>query len=201
MTARPYSPLKIGQLEELARLGRDDPEVLRRLIAELEQRKSPRARLLRSELENLDQSPAEGTPVRGRTRNRSRPIPLSSAEPAQEVTVDAVFPTVPAPVEEREALLRKYESLRATFTVEAELLARWGMTAALPRDMQELMFEEWRKRLQSGPDEAGRSADALAEDRVRIAHEREALRGATKSRRVVPALPDFDRAALGGENR
>lgn len=201
MTARPYSLLKIGQLEELARAGRDDPEVSRRLIAELEQRKSPRARLLKSQLENSDQSPAEWTPVRGRTRSTSRPTPLSPAEPAQEVTVDAVFPAVPAPVGEREALLRKYESLRATFTVEAELLARWGMTAALPRDMQELMFEEWRKRLQGGPDEVGRSSAALAEDRVRIAHERDALRGATKPRRVVPAPPDFGRAALDGEKR
>lgn len=40
MTARPYSLLKVGSLEKLARSGRDDPEVLRRLIAELEQRKT-----------------------------------------------------------------------------------------------------------------------------------------------------------------
>lgn len=201
MTARPYRPLKIGQLEELARAGGDDPEVSRRLIAELELRKSLRARLLKSQLRNQDQSLPERTPVRGRTRNTARPTPLSPAKPIQEVKVDAVVPRVPAPVGEAEALLWKYESLRATFTVEAELLSRWGMTAALPRDMQELMFGEWRKRLQSGPDEVGRSVDVLAEDRLRIAHERDALRRATKSHSVVPARPDIDRAARDGEKR
>ncbi|WP_422391368.1 hypothetical protein [Arthrobacter sp. N1] len=188
-------------MEELARSGKGNPEVSRRLIAELELRKSPRARLLKSQLENQDQSRLDGAPVRSRTRNTSRPAPLPPAKPTQEVTVNAVFPTVPSPAGEDEALLRKYESLRATFTVEAELLARWGMTAALPRDMQELMFKEWCKRLQSGPDEVGRSADALAEDRLRIAHERDALRSATKPPRVVPALSNFGRATLGGKER
>ncbi len=54
--------------------------------------------------------------------------------------------------------------LRKTFTAEAEILARWGMTPGLPADARAAVVAWWRSRLTSVPDAMGRTIDALERD-------------------------------------
>ena len=61
-------------------------------------------------------------------------------------------------------LVARYESLRSTFTLEGEILARWGMTPDLPQDLVSATFESWRRRLSTQPDRRGRNILKLDED-------------------------------------
>jgi hypothetical protein len=54
--------------------------------------------------------------------------------------------------------------LRTTFTAEAEILARWGMTPGLPADARAAVVAWWRSRLNRVPDAMGRTIDALDRD-------------------------------------
>lgn len=67
--------------------------------------------------------------------------------------------------------------LRTTFTTEAEILAKWGMTPALPAEGRDRVASWWRTRLGRGSDAMGRSVDALERDLVLLAREA-ALRSA-----------------------
>jgi hypothetical protein len=182
MTARPYSSYGIDRLELLASSSGDDPDVVARLIAELEHRKTPKARELRSRLQKTSRMTGPQS---------ARPFPDST-----NLGQTARSPGVTNQTEKREtagsdvtsaqyeSLRHRYELLRQTFTVEAEVLARWGMTAAMPQDFQELVFGEWMKWLSENPDESGRTAPALQEDRLRIGRERAALRSAATTHRA-----------------
>ena len=67
--------------------------------------------------------------------------------------------------------------LRTTFTAEAEILAKWGMTPALPAEGRDRVASWWRTRLGRDSDAMGRSVDALERDLVLLASEA-ALRSA-----------------------
>jgi hypothetical protein len=48
--------------------------------------------------------------------------------------------------------------------LEGEILARWGMTAAIPRDVEEKVFELWTKLVSVEEDDFGRSVISLQRD-------------------------------------
>ncbi|AMB39659.1 MULTISPECIES: hypothetical protein [Paenarthrobacter] len=165
MSGRPYASLKISQLEELALASREDDVVLRRLAAELRLRKTLRAQKL---LRTVEASPAEygeaaevGAALDSVLRQEGRvggPDGNNDSGPSQDY----------------ESLKRKYETLRATFTLEAEILARWGMTPLLPADLQIQVFDAWEGRLMGSMDSLIRTPERLLADRERIALERKA---------------------------
>jgi len=166
VAARPYASYTIARMEQLASASDDDPEVLERLLAELEHRTVPRARRLRSRLERTV-GVSKGAPLPPVTK-RGASAETDGTEATAAEVASAEF----------ESLRQTYELLRATFTVEAEVLARWGMTSAMPQDLQELVFGEWMKRLSEEPDEAARSTWTLQEDRLHVRRERVALQNA-----------------------
>ena len=65
---------------------------------------------------------------------------------------------------ELEEFEKHYRVLRETFTLEGEILARWGMTAAIPRDLEAKVFELWAKLVSVDEDDFGRSVVSLQRD-------------------------------------
>lgn len=186
VTERPYISRGIDELEELAGVIESRPEVIALLVAELKHRKNPRARQLLSQLEDLGGHENSAASVLNRTSSaRHSPISGFGKE------LPAGYPE-PPPISavEHTALEERYESLRKTFTLQGELLARWGMTPALPLDLQELVFEHWRQRLAGSRNFSGRSLTALAEDRERIAREREAFGDANPTSQSEEGVAD-----------
>jgi hypothetical protein len=118
-----------------------------------------------------------------------------------EHPLKVVVPPRAVSAEEHESLLRVYESLRATFTAEAELLARWGMTPAMPLDLQDIVFEEWRKRISGAPSQSMPSAEALSEDQIRIVRERDVLPDAVTSAGPIPTQYRADSEPPTGEDQ
>lgn len=196
MTQRPYITFGIEALEGLAQSSASNAKVVEDLIVELCHRKNPRAQRLKVRLERLNQlSMSEDVTAVGSDGSR---------KPATEagVILNQPSPTVErtsasgAPSSQYASLAHRYECLRATFTVEAELLARWGMTAQLPVDMQELVFCEWNKKLSAGKHE-GLSSEALEADRVRIAQERAFLEQSLKALGVREMLHEIPTSFYG----
>ncbi len=72
-------------------------------------------------------------------------------------------------------LKRRHELLRATFNIEGELLARWGMTSAIPKEFEETIFDAWSKALTAGDDEFGRTIEQLTSDLEKLKSERRGM--------------------------
>lgn len=162
MAERPYMECGIGELEQLALVGEHDFNLREALIVELSHRNIKRARRLRERLEVARTISITESAVMlrqaGGTGSDTFP---GGSQPSSNETQQG----------RRGVLEEKYEVLRATFTYEGELLARWGMTPALPHDMQEQMFDEWQKRFVGAQHSAG-ELSVLAADRARLAEER-----------------------------
>ena len=148
MTARPYFSSTVAELQELANQFGNDPDGRAALIAELTHRTTPSARRLLSELENR--------------------VPTALARPPAASPPPA---TSPLATPNRD-LTSRYEALRAAFTTEAEFLARWGMTPAMPDDLRSEVYAWWERRLGASADELGRSLASLVNDRSRADRER-----------------------------
>jgi hypothetical protein len=130
---------------------------------------SPSDRLLRTALleELRHRSTASARQLEQRVTGHT-----AVAMPQKPMTPAAVEPPPPAATNselERASLLA---TLRATFTLEAELLARWGMTPAMPEDLREAVFRLWAERVGVGEDQFGRSASTLQRDRRRLSEEK-----------------------------
>ena len=159
--ARPLVQKGIAELEELANGAERDPGTIREVIAELRHRSSPRAKRLLAELEGgngnerpdrAKRKPTKGrTPPRGAAPGPEAPEPVSVAHATSSRTLEKAF-----------ALLRE------TFTEDSEILAKWGMTTSMPRDLRDLVFEHWSWRVGSKSDEFGRNAERLHADLDRL---------------------------------
>lgn len=165
MTGRPYISFRIEQLEELASGIESQPNLSAPLIAELEHRRNHRARKLLNQLTSTG-----GTSQRSSPQDTSRSSSIA-ADRASDVDSEKDSHTEST---NYEALRERYEELRKTFTVEGELLARWGMTPSLPLDLQEFVFESWRRIVEVETD-SDRTILELESDRARIAEERDAF--------------------------
>jgi hypothetical protein len=175
---RPYISLSIAQLEFLAAEDPTDTSSVGLLIDELRHRHGRRVRRLLCRLEaSVDIESNRPTPAEKEAVVPSTHGPMSSSSGG--VAAVPSDESLCATTEDYELLLRKYEDLRLTFTVEAEILARWGMTPCMPRFMQEQTFAEWRKQLLQAPDTLGRSVHTLDSDLLRILDERRLLQKRT----------------------
>ena len=70
---------------------------------------------------------------------------------------------------------KRHDCLRATFTIEGEILARWGMTGSIPRELEEKVFEYWSNSTTSTEDEFGRTSAQLSGDIERLQLERKGM--------------------------
>lgn len=173
---RPYIQLSIEALESLAASSASDATILADLIEELGHRKMGRAQRLRYRLEAGAPLGASGNCALSSVRDTHAGEARAEAADDQGGPDDELASIMAASDQEYSVLLEKYESLRATFTAEAELLARWGMTPALPRDMQDFIFSQWNKKLSKGKRVGSLSPNDLADDRERLTQERAHLR-------------------------
>lgn len=73
---------------------------------------------------------------------------------------------------EHAQLKKRYDSLRRTFNVEGEILARWGMTSAMPEALEAIVFDIWSKSVTADDDEFGRTSAQLAIDMEKLKVER-----------------------------
>jgi hypothetical protein len=173
---RPYIKLRISEIE-LRSATASDIE-LRELADELSFRKSQRAITLRSELEKRLEGHGGGlggAPAKKSGAKKKAPPKKSGAKkkaPAKKSGAnDAGRTHVGVAGDGWEA---RYEVLRATFSLEAEVLARWGMTGAMPAEIERLVFDEWRARVTDSPDRYGRTRRRLERDVERLEAERRA---------------------------
>lgn len=65
---------------------------------------------------------------------------------------------------ELEDFQKRYRALRETFTLEGEILARWGMSGSIPRKIEEAVFGFWAKLVKVEEDQFGRSVLSLQRD-------------------------------------
>lgn len=151
---RPYMKLRIGDLTDIA----DDPgtseDVRNLLVEELRRRSSPGAKRLLLRLEGgAARADRGGAQESVRTEQKSRGVKTETgAAPSVEVAPHVV---------EREATLA---ALRETYTEGAEVLARWGLTTAIPAELFDVVVAWWGDVVTDVPDRLGRSKFALADD-------------------------------------
>lgn len=133
---RPFIQLSLEALR--ARIGESsgNPALLEEVRQELAFRKTHGAKRLNGEVEALL---AEGGV--GSCPSEESP-PQRQADPASRGT--GPYPSAPSGTH----LERRYMALRATFTAEAEVLSRWGMTSLAPPPLRTVVFEWWRETLQ-----------------------------------------------------
>lgn len=72
-------------------------------------------------------------------------------------------------------LKSRHDLLRATFTIEGEILARWGMTNSIPRDFEILIFDLWSKDINATGDLFGRTSSQLSSDLEKLQKERRGM--------------------------
>lgn len=164
MPSRPYSSRSLGDLERIFAENQGSPAVLKRLETELGFRKTKSARRLLSQVRRELGVPDTGKRASQRKARRAEQFPTAhSADERGEAVVD------PPRASDLE---RRYEALRKSFTVESEILARWGMTEAMPEAMQALVFDQWCGVLSDAPDSIGRTTEQLRADRAKLELER-----------------------------
>jgi len=160
--------MSIVELRTLA----EDPKNWPALRDELKHRKTGKARRLASDLATRMAKP--GTEPSLRTVP-SAPVQRTAAsparvakKPAKKATATGTRPQADreaAPVSpERRDLEERFELLRQTFTLEGEVLARWGMTPALPREFRKLVFDLWVEWLRNGGTDAQRTPERMEQD-------------------------------------
>lgn len=155
--SRPFARLSLDDLKELART---EPAKVADIKGELAHRRTSGAKAF---LRSLNAGDRDGS---------------TSGERAQAgddlAQVDALPAGVARPPKSRD-LEQRYELLRATFTIEGEILARWGMTSSLPSDLQGHIFAIWRERTSETPDGHGRTRASLEADVELLAREGDTL--------------------------
>lgn len=146
MTAgRPFSSHTIAQLEAMENQARIDPVLRAALADELSHRKTAKARGLAARLEQEASSPDAGPDTNAQIVVRN----------GESVTV--------------QSMLDDLELLRSTFSEAGEILARWGMTESMPREIREVVLDLWHTRLANSDAPLGRTSARLAESVRRLA--------------------------------
>jgi len=150
---RPYMAMSIEDLTSTVR-NASSRMLLDEVANELSHRKTHRARRLAQEIEGLQ---AGERPAQRKAREDTR-----SSDTAPLATSI-----------EDDALTVRYNALRATFTAEAEILARWGLTALAPHDLRIEAISHWRQALHEDPEAhpLGLSIDDLERDLQALADE------------------------------
>ena len=163
MSGRPYSTFRVEALETMVSENPADKGLLTDVRAELQRRTTDKAKRLLVEVEQHMTATKARASAAGRIRTRHSPPSVSC--PGRDIAN-----ATPGPVSL--GVDARYELLRLTFTLEAEILAGWGMTEAMPREFQNIVFELWAATLADGADSFGRSPASLDEDLRRLQLER-----------------------------
>jgi hypothetical protein len=173
MVARPLMQFGVQELSDHSTRGDFERKLV---LEELEFRTTRAARRLK---ESLMQAGTVSTPQKpNETTNNSRERPPKKpqggsrpeqGQPAPGCARSGVVPRLGGVDTE---LTSRFEILRATFTVEGEILARWGLTEEIPPEIEDEVFSLWRKKLSDSPDNRNRTRRQLEEDLERLAAER-----------------------------
>jgi len=151
----------------MAKTNAADARVITDIIAELRHRSTNTARKLLATLSGESApTPAGSRKVTSKPAKGKSEKALPKSEDSGP-TIDAA-PATTTPATDR-SVEQAFELLRETFTLEAEILARWGMTAAMPDDLRKLVIAEWRKVLKAGADDRGRSIEMLEINLAKLA--------------------------------
>jgi hypothetical protein len=171
MASRPLNRVGIDDLEARFRGSRDDVSALVELEGELKHRNTPRAArlagLVQRRLAELRRGDASG----GRTSSAlqpKRPASLTRRVDPSDTTAPTKF-GLGISVSQSDHL-RLLAAMRATFTAEGEILARWGMTESLDAQIQEAVLGMIRERLSTSSMPDGRGLEDLNRDVARLAH-------------------------------
>jgi hypothetical protein len=172
--------LREKSLEELKGLAKRSPERIPDVIHELSFRKTRAAKRYLDELNGRKPMGQSSSGQRNSSGNSSMGRPRPERVPATEknhahetrTRLGSASSVIDPPLRDLE---QRFELLRATFTIEAEILARWGMTSSMPPEIEAQVFSSWRKSLKkNSDDDLGRSIVSLEEDMKRLAEERAA---------------------------
>jgi hypothetical protein len=165
--ARPYGDKGVAELERLATENAGDAKVMADVIAELRKRTVPKARKLLARLSG-ESTLTPATPRKSSSKSKKAPSKGNGSKPIASGPMVNAAPATMTPDGDR-STEQTFELLRETFTLEAEILARWGMTPTLPKEIKKLVIIEWRKLLKGGPDDRGRSIKMLELDMLKLA--------------------------------
>ena len=165
--ARPYGGKGVAELERLATEKAGDAKVMADVIAELRQRTVPKARKLLARLSG-ESTLTPAAPRKSSSKSKKTPSKGNDSKPIASGPMVNAAPATMTPDGDR-STEQTFELLRETFTLEAEILARWGMTPTLPKEIKKLVIVEWRKLLKGGPDDRGRSIKMLELDMLKLA--------------------------------
>gem|GEM_PF-1666062 len=165
-------PLMSSSLVELTSMV-DDPgssaERLAEVADELRCRKSGGARKLLARLEGggPKETPRGSGERPGRKRRTGRVVGSSDSGDDGPTAIPTETPDT---TEQSRDIMDQLEVLRTTFTLESEILARWGITGALPCDMRRSVLQQWDRIVSDEPDHLGRSRARLAADIESLGH-------------------------------
>lgn len=177
MAGRPLSRKAIGDLRALA----VDPANWASVLHELGYRNTQKARKLAAEIRDAMGKPTSTTAMKAAARSVKPTAAERTARAAKKARSAAVGTAtspeaVPAP--EVRDLQERFDLLRATFSLTGEVLARWGMTPTMPREIRDQVFGLWGQRLRDGDIDAQRTRTRLDEDIVTLEAEERSEGGA-----------------------
>lgn len=143
---------------------------LTEIADELRCRKSGGARKLLARLEGgVPKETPRGSGERPGQKGRTGMIGGSTDSGAHDGPA-AMPAETPDSTEQSRDIMEQLEVLRTTFTLESEILARWGITAALPCDLRRSVLQQWDRIVSDEPDHLGRSRARLAADIESLGH-------------------------------
>jgi len=105
-----------------------------------------------------------------RTTNAARKL-LAEVEAKLGLEVETSTPVSILQIE-LDTIKKRYELLRQTFDVQGEVLSRWGMTSAMPDELQKLVFDYWSNAVTENEDRFGRTTIKLKADQEILLSER-----------------------------
>jgi hypothetical protein len=151
----------------------DDVQALEELCHELSFRESPEERNLWHKVEARLNHLKKCDPGLGRKVSSSQQVMVDSKSVLPvPFGVDggsgSALRAPGAPLPGAHSLEWALAVLRATFTEEGELLARWGMTPNLPQSLQVVLVAAWRAHLDKSPTADGKTAAEFEADLKRL---------------------------------
>lgn len=168
VVARPHRSKSVVDLTKLVDDKRVTKSTIAEVIDELSFRTTPKAKKLLARLKKQNPSLDSGTskpdtmprPRRGHRSREPKPVDENG---------DGVVPRETESLgPEAKGDAQRLAALRETYTEESEVLAKWGITTALPEDMRTAILTQWAARLTEKPDQLGRSLATLEADAARL---------------------------------
>lgn len=145
-SGRPYRTMSIDELVSKVRSSRQDMALLAEVAHELEFRSTQRAISLAVEVARLRDAGGHLAASDQDTPARQRAPSIKHQGARASIGRGSGGDDAPAGL----TVEGKYSALRETFTAEAEVLSRWGLTSLAPAPLRELAIDYWRRVLAAG---------------------------------------------------